>query len=113
MEMDVRNRSRFACQARFVEVIDVVVFAIEQVDDVKLQFERLAEGIGCPRIYERRRLRAYAVILDERARSKIAAPQSACPATAAFQGNPSRSDGVGRAGNKIYRRVRIAKPCVR
>src|SRR4030095_8711700 len=105
MEMDVRNRSRFACQARFVEVIDVVVFAIEQVEDVKLHSQRLAEGVGCPRVYERGRLRAYAIVLDERARSEIAPAQRARPPTAAFQGNTSRSDGIGRAGNEIYRRV--------
>src|SRR5262249_59113118 len=100
---------RLARQARCIEIVDVVVLAIEQVEDIELYLYLLAERVADARVHERGGLRAHAVVLDQRPRSEIAPAQRAKPAVTAFDRYAGGSHAIGGPGYVVPRRLAVAK----
>src|SRR5262245_46807014 len=108
MEVNVIDPSRgLALQARCVEVIDVVVLAVEQVVNVDVHSDLLRERVADARIDERRRPRAYTVVFYERPRAEVAPAQRAEPVLEMVHRQTRGHDLLGRARYAVSRRIEV------
>src|SRR5262245_18272996 len=105
MEMNVGHRTWLPGELRCVEVVDVVVPAVEQVEDVQLQLHLLTESRPGARVDERSRLRSHAVVLDKRPRTEATPAQRAEPAVSALVRHAGRRHLIGGAAYVVARRI--------
>ena len=52
VEVDVRHGPRLPRELRLVEVVDVVILAVKEVEDIELNLHRLAERIAGARVHK-------------------------------------------------------------
>src|SRR5258706_15091147 len=79
MEVDIGDRRGFVAQPRLVVVGDGVLPAVEEIQHVERHLQTLLEAVGEPRVEDRGRPRAHAVVLEERPRPEGAPAQAARP----------------------------------
>src|SRR6266850_3758150 len=71
MEVAIGNRRRFACEPRFVVVLDVLDLALEQVQHIERELDAFVEAPAGARVQKRRRVRTHRVVFDQRPRTEI------------------------------------------
>src|SRR5690606_20529213 len=86
-----------AGQPRRVPISDVVVVGVEQVQQIDAHLEARATPAE-RRVYDGRRARADAAVLDERPRAEVACASAAVEAVRALPGDAGRDHAVDGAG---------------
>jgi hypothetical protein len=94
---------RFARQATFLEIVDLVVLRIEQIEDIELEPVAAVEAIAQRRVDNLHAVRANAVVLDQWRWPEIAEFGGAKPADL-----PHRIGGLGIRHIRYCRTLELA-----
>src|SRR6202035_1058116 len=113
VEVDVVDtRDRLDGEARRVVVVDVGDLAVEGGEEVGREVEPVRQVIADPPVDLARRVRAHAVVLDERPWPEVAQAQGPKEVGEAVQGDARRGDPFERLRDVLARRVEVGETAV-
>ena len=102
MEVNVRHRLCLAGELRLVEVGDVVVAAVEHVEQRRAQLDVVRDVIAGFQVDERGRIGFDAAAFDQRRLAEVPQARAAEPAARMIDRKPDGRDILDRARNAYF-----------